>query len=285
MNNNLLGYCSIFQKRPIWFSRLVISRILLYSGLSRWFTIRLGNARLKFFPTKFSADLWFPAKNIFEDFKLPFLKHGDTVIDVGANIGVTVLLFEQYIGQGGRVHAFEPNPMIFQYLKENIAMNRVHNVQFYDCALGEKAEQVYLQDNNVADTGNAITLEQDNSFMVRMERLDDVLKESGIEMVHLLKVDTEGYEKFVFDGAKETLSKTNFIIFEAIEHNCQRFGYSTRDLADFLCGEGFHVFCYDMDSEVYEPFDSYRYIHSGRRFSYDLFAVRSQKQLTGVRWS
>jgi hypothetical protein len=102
----VVKYLKMIKKNPYWSIRLVISRFLLMTGLSRLFTIKLGDMKLKFFPTRISADLWFPSKDIFEDYNLPFLKQGDTVIDVGANIGVTVLLFKKYIGASGKVFAF-----------------------------------------------------------------------------------------------------------------------------------------------------------------------------------
>lgn len=175
MLEKIVKYLKTLKKDPYWSMRLVISRILLLTRLSSLFTIRLGDVKLRFFPTRFSADLWFPSKDIFEDYNLPFLKQGDLVIDVGANIGVTVLLFKKYIGASGKVFAIEPDPRVFGYLKSNIEMNKLPNIHLFNCALGEGRKKAYLQMHTKGDTGNAITLNKEDGLMVDMDSLDDVV--------------------------------------------------------------------------------------------------------------
>ena len=280
----LSNYLESFKSRPYWFIRLVLSRFLLISGLSRLFIIRLGDVKLRFFPTRFSADLWFPAKNIFADYNLPFLREGSTVIDVGANIGVTVLLFKKYIGSTGKIYAFEPDPKIFGYLRENIELNKLKNVFLFNRAVGERKEEAYLQVCEKSDTGNAITFNKENGILVDMTCLDDLIKEYRIDVVDLLKVDTEGYEKFVFLGAKEILSKTNFVIFEAIQDNCQRFGYNIKEIIYLLEQMDFHIFCFNANSSVFEKINIEHYLSSKGEYLYDLFAVKNPSLLENVKW-
>lgn len=254
------------------------------SGLSRLVIIRLGDIKLRFFPTKFSADLWFPSKNILADCNLPFLKKGGTVIDVGSNIGLTVLLFKKYIGSEGAIYAFEPDPKIFQYLKENIRLNNLKNVFLFNHAVGEKREKAFLKLDGKSDTGNVITFSKENSVPVDMACLDDLLKDYSIDKVDLLKVDTEGFEKFVFLGGKEILKKTSVVVFEAIPENCARFHYEVKDPIDYLEKMNFYVFSCTVDSNIFERIDVTKYICSNNKYLYDLFAVKDPSLINNVKW-
>ena len=59
------------------------------------------------------------------------VRRGDVVLDLGANIGYFTLLAARLVGESGRVYAFEPEPMNFEYLKKNIAVNGYKNVLAY----------------------------------------------------------------------------------------------------------------------------------------------------------
>lgn len=281
----IVRYLQVLKRNPYWSMRLVISRMLLMTGLSTLFTIKLGDMKLKFFPTQFSADLWFPSKDIFEDYSLPFLKQGDTVIDVGANIGVTSLLFKKYIGASGKVFAFEPDPRVFGYLKSNIEMNKLTNIHLFNCALGEGRKKAYLQMHKKGDTGNAITLNKEDGLMIDMDYLDALTIEYGINVVDLLKIDTEGYEKFVFLGGKDILSHTKVIIFEAIPANCHKYNYHLKEVVDMLENMNFHVYCCSADSGEFYKIDVQLYMRESGRYLHDLFAVKDSSLLQGVKWA
>jgi len=72
------------------------------------------------------------------------IKEGDTVIDVGANIGFYTLLFRSIVGKKGRVIAFEPEPKNFSLLKKTIDTNKFENVITYQIAVGSKNSIVKL---------------------------------------------------------------------------------------------------------------------------------------------
>ena len=94
--------------------------------------------------------------------------------------------------------------------------------------------------NERSDDQNCIDSENKSEVRVEVKRLDDMLK---VDAIDLLKVDTEGYEKFVFNGAFETLKKTRMIYFES---NCElyaRYGYRIEDVLDLLRPHGFKFFC------------------------------------------
>jgi len=284
MQHKFLTYIRILRNKPLWFIRKVLSRILILTGLSTLFTIRLGGSKLKFFPTTFSADLWFPLENrtIMHKYSLPFLKPGDTVIDIGANIGFTTLLFKRFVGNMGKVFAFEPNPTVFNFLKANIALNKIDNVLLFNYAVGEKRGKMFLADNKKDDTSNAITHEKDNGFVISIDCLDSLLKDFVIKTVHLLKIDTEGYEKFVLLGAKSILAKTRVIIFEGKECLCRQFNYNLGEVVDLLESSGFFVYGFNKETNKFEMFDIGNNLN--KIYFQDFFAVRDHSVMKGVTW-
>jgi hypothetical protein len=60
--------------------------------------------------------------------------------------------------------------------------------------------------------------------------------------IDLIKIDVEGYEKFVCEGGLKTLEKTGCIYFEMSEEMFQRYGYSVKDFLSGLNRNGFHLF-------------------------------------------
>ena len=99
------------------------------------------------------------------------------------------------------------------------------------------------------------------SLQVPVARLDDLVQDD--RPVALLKVDVEGYEKFVFEGARELLKRTRCVLFEVSSLHFARFGYTTQDVLTLLERTGFNVFrlsgargirsvTVDFDTESYE---------------------------------
>ena len=87
--------------RPL---RLVAARVLQRTGLSRLFTIQLDGYALRFYPTNVSANLWINADSRFHDLSLfkDYCRPGDTVVDVGANIGEVSIVVSQRVGAAGQ---------------------------------------------------------------------------------------------------------------------------------------------------------------------------------------
>lgn len=271
------------KERPGWLIRLVISRILLHTKLCLLFRIKLGKISLRFFPTRFSADLWFPSRNIYEEYRLPFLEDGDIAVDVGANIGFTTLLFGQLVGEKGQVFAFEPNPKVFSYLQYNVKMNNFKNVELYNYACGEGPTELFLSDCGKKDTGNHLT-KIESKEKVKVVTLDHMLDCRIKNNIKLLKVDTEGYEKFVFLGARRILQKTVCVIFEGLRENYVRFGYEMMGVVEILQDLGFNIYSYRNTEHSFHLFDLTEFSGSSGSYSHDFFAVRSPSLLDGVQW-
>ena len=180
-----------------------------------------------------------------------FLKSGDVVIDVGANIGLYSLLAASRTG-GGRVIALEPYPVAADRLRENVALNSLHNVEVRAEAAGaEKGSAQLTADLDTINhivTGGAVA----GSITVPVLTLDSLV-ESG-EPVALVKVDAEGFESSVMAGAGRLLHDHAAMawIVELRGHG-GRYGTDDQMVLETFERFGYRPFHYTADQNVLEP--------------------------------
>jgi FkbM family methyltransferase len=153
---------------------------------------------------------------------------GDIVFDIGANIGLYTLPAALKLGGTGSVYAFEPVPLWFQRLRENIQLNRLSsmsNIFTYNVGLSDKNEMCNLVMKGVQGSGmGSITANYPNQpdkdktevIPVQLYRGDDFLLEKGIPRPNIVKIDVEGAELAVLRGLEKSLqySGCRFILCE-----------------------------------------------------------------------
>lgn len=138
---------------------------------------------------------------------LQLLPTSGIAIEVGANIGAHTVAMARKAGQKGRIYAFEPQPVIFQNLCANLALNNLTNVYTYNQACGETRNSMRFPDINYAVSGNfgGVSLEMlpdvKTGMTVNIVRLDDL----QLQRCDLLKVDAEGMEYPVLLGALQLI--------------------------------------------------------------------------------
>jgi FkbM family methyltransferase len=134
-----------------------------------------------------------------------FLKPGDIVLDLGANVGAHTLYFAHQVGPTGRVIAFEPQRVVFQTLCANVALNSLTNVWALQAGAGESEGQTRLPplDYSRSDNFGAVSLDSAGEGEPVPVRTVDNLELASCAM---LKVDVEGWEVQVLRGAKATLA-------------------------------------------------------------------------------
>lgn len=142
------------------------------------------------------------------------VKKGDVVVDVGANIGYYTVLLAQ---KAKKVYAFEPDSINFEILKKNIKANGLENVVAIKAAVGSKEGKLglYKSKENFGDhklfqipLGSAAS-PFDKRETVKIIKLDDFVKEK----VDLIKIDTQGWEPEVIEGAKNLIKKWKPVMF------------------------------------------------------------------------
>jgi FkbM family methyltransferase len=148
-------------------------------------------------------------------FYLEYLREGMTVFDVGANVGELTLLFSRFTS-GGIVHAFEPSRAAFKRLETICRAAGRQTVVLNNLALADKKGLIRLhvyEDNYLSFNSQAARPLKDyglNLEPVGIEEtpattVDDYCDEKGIGQIDLLKIDTEGAELQVMQGAQKML--------------------------------------------------------------------------------
>lgn len=139
-------------------------------------------------------------------------------IDVGANIGYFSCLMSKLAGPEGKILAIEPEPQNLKLLEQNIKINQLTNVEVHPCAMGASAGSAMLGLYKPSNRGRHSLLQKDAKSRVEVPvmALDDLVKTSGKNVTSwsLVKIDVEGYEGFVIEGAKETLPRIETLVME-----------------------------------------------------------------------
>lgn len=133
------------------------------------------------------------------------VKPGMRIVDVGANIGYYLLLFEQLAGAGASIVAIEPSRANLTELRLNIERNGLRNVELHELALGAASGDVWLAES----INSYIVPNGEGAYRVPVRRLDELM--TG--RVDFLKIDVDGYEGSVLEGARRVLERDRPIVF------------------------------------------------------------------------
>jgi FkbM family methyltransferase len=174
-----------------------------------------------------------------------FLKPDFVVLDIGANIGYTTLNFANYCRQGF-VYGYEPDALSFSKLERNLSLNHFSNVIINRKGLGERAAELRLVTINRHHTGmNRIlspSTKEYESEKIEVVRIDDEVTRLNINTINLIKIDVEGYEWNVLQGAEGSIQKFRPILFiELIEKNLRHYGHSSETVVKWVQGQGYHI--------------------------------------------
>jgi FkbM family methyltransferase len=225
------------MRHPI---RFIASRIVGRTGLGRFVTMDFGSYKLRVHPAAISMSLLVDRSDRDGDVDLisRILRPGDHFIDIGANIGQLTCAAAGICGSSGRVTAFEAHPTVAGWLRENVALNKFGNVRVAQAACGSQNGWVSFTNRRLDDL-NSVAHGESDVTEVPMVRLDDFAEEQEVTLV---KIDVEGYELHVLEGARRTLQNTLFVYFEAwSEHFC-RFGCTYSTIHRLLEELGFNVY-------------------------------------------
>jgi len=140
---------------------------------------------------------------------LGFLKAGDTVYDVGANVGLYTVLLSKTVGASGQVFAFEPEAKTCEHLQDNLKLNEVENVRWYRKALGDTSGKGSLFAGGIIGGGSLIRHKGDSQQgqVVDIVRGDDFVAADSLPTPRVVKIDVEGDEHGDIVGLQTTLSK------------------------------------------------------------------------------
>jgi FkbM family methyltransferase len=172
-----------------------------------------------------------------------FLKPGMTVVDIGANVGYYTALAASRVGPQGRIYAIEPDSRAFSQLENLIANNRIPARAFH-VGLGEKSGEEHLYQSPDSHN-NTPTMIAHGGFApkaaISTRKLDDCLDEWQVPRVDLLKIDVEGWEPRILEGASRSLAagRIDAILCEFNDYWLRAIGSSTRSLWTMLAAFGY----------------------------------------------
>ena len=172
------------------------------------------------------------------------VKPGDTVIDIGANIGMITLLASRLVGTEGRVLSVEPNPRPRARLRHHLELNGIENVEIFDIALSDAAEEKTLKVDGSHDGIGTLADRPDFTNMTQRLTLrtaigDDVIPPALMGDV-FIKIDVEGYETKVLRSLAQTIEKYHPVILTEFEPtHLSRAGSSATELFQIMKEYGY----------------------------------------------
>jgi FkbM family methyltransferase len=177
------------------------------------------------------------------------LKYGPlhTVFDVGANIGQTWEWFRS-IEPGAKIYCFEPVSETFEELRKKTLKDKncmLENIAFGNDP-GEKTIRIF-SDNSALNSLKEDVMNTDSNAseeIIKVDTLDNYCLNHNIDKIDLLKIDTEGYELNVLDGATKMLSSANIsLIFCEIGFlRANNRNTYFADLTEWLAMRDYHFF-------------------------------------------
>jgi FkbM family methyltransferase len=180
------------------------------------------------------------------------LEPGMTFLDAGANDGIYTVFAAKRVGGEGTVWAFEPSGRELSRLRHNLELNQV-TARIFPLALADCSGQAELSVGAYEHTGHNTlgafayqTTELERKDTVEVRRLDEVLTESPLARLDIMKIDVEGAELRLLRGAVETLRKYRpVLLFEVAEGSLEHQGGSPEELLALLHAGNYLIYTFD----------------------------------------
>ena len=153
-----------------------------------------------------------------------YLRPGMTLVDVGANVGYFTLLGAQRVGPAGRVIAYEPSPYAYDRLSRAVRENGLAHVTAINAGLSDVPGRlpIYWDKNSVNHTPTMVPHDNPNlqCVDVAVKTLDSEAESLALGQIDLIKIDVEGYEPHVLEGARQLLAqrRVRAVLCEFNEH-------------------------------------------------------------------
>ncbi|HEX4466143.1 MAG TPA: FkbM family methyltransferase [Solirubrobacteraceae bacterium] len=188
-----------------------------------------------------------------------YVKTGDVVYDLGANIGFFAIMCSRLVGEAGKVYAFEPMPDNVKILRHNLALNKVTNVEVVERAVSGSSgtAELFLSPWSAAHSLNVEGAskkdnrgEEAGSIIVATTALDDFAGEDGVRVPDFVKLDVEGAEVLALEGMRAIMTSRRPLLM------CELHG-TEQGVREFVASIDYDVRTLDEDSPKYNPVNAH----------------------------
>jgi FkbM family methyltransferase len=180
---------------------------------------------------------------------------GDTVYDIGANVGYVSLSLAKRVGPNGRVIAFEPIPSSADAFRQNIEINGINNVQLLKLAASDRSGEAAIRMTENSATASLVWHRDEPSAIelhVHTAAIDELVEAGEFGLPTFVKIDVEGAEGNVLRGMRRTIASARPVLFV----ECSDIG---REQAWQLLGE-LNYRCHSaITGEPVKTFEQYRH--------------------------
>ncbi|MEM9950748.1 MAG: FkbM family methyltransferase [Chloroflexota bacterium] len=182
---------------------------------------------------------------------------GDTVMDIGANIGVHTLYLSQLVGHEGKVISLEPFPPVLEKLNANLSRNNIENVTVESVAASDTPSErpmVNVYSNNEGTA--SLWHEEANGIrhVVSVTTIDEIVEKHQLTSLKLIKMDIQGSEALALKGAQNTLRNFRPVIIFEYDESWQVANVSLDSVINSLGEIGYQLWGINQNGEI-EAFD------------------------------
>jgi FkbM family methyltransferase len=184
-----------------------------------------------------------------------YVARGDTVYDIGANLGYVSLSLAKQVGPSGSVIAFEPVPQNIEGLWQNISINGITNIRLMECAASDKTGAATMRIAGNFSTASLVWHKQEayvEEISIQTVRIDDLVERGDLKPPRFVKIDVEGAEGLVLDGMHRTIREARPVLFVKCSELGRRTAWNLLTQSSYRCESA-------IARGRLENFDAYRH--------------------------
>ena len=143
-------------------------------------------------------------------------KYNGSFVDCGCNFGAYSIPIAREFGDQN-IYAFDASKKAIHNLKQNINLNKIKNINYFNIGIGDKNTEAYFNEDidNLKNDGSFRFTRNSNNEKINIYKLDDIFKNEKISLKEniIIKLDLEGFDFLALKGLSETIQKSKVIIF------------------------------------------------------------------------
>ena len=196
---------------------------------------------------------------------LRLIKKGNTIFDIGANVGDVSMNASIRVDVEGKVFAFEPDEINFKRFQSNLLVNNFCNITIINKGMGNISGEYFLSiidENNLGMNKIVPVANNIKGSYIDIITIDEYVKEKNIKNIDLIKIDVEGFEMNVLLGGKNSINRFKPKLFVELDNNnLKEQGFSAKEIISFLENKNYNIVNAEtlMQVKVSDDFENCHY--------------------------